>query len=287
MLTRRSFLRWLWGGFLLSLSPFSASGALGDLIPTIRQRRSRSIAESFSGEELVYEIGFWLFKRVALGRLSFSATENRGRYLAILETETLGILGWVSRYRVDTYRSIMEETEEGTRLRSLSFEEDVKIGNRNEKRVTQFDYERRKWTTLKWRKNGSIQRIEEDIPPGRFYDDFLTAAYNFRYGVYGPVERGKVYTVPTFPRKGSTSYEVRVASREEEEKRRRSEKVRDQKEFFLKLKMDAEITHSREGRIEGWLSKDFLPVEGTLKDVLLFGDVRGTLIGNNKHSSES
>ena len=69
---------------------------------------------------------------------------EEGQYLAILQTETLGILGWVSRYRVDTYRSTMEEIEGGTRLRSLSFEEDVKIGSKLEKRVTQFDYQKQK-----------------------------------------------------------------------------------------------------------------------------------------------
>ena len=129
-----------------------------------------------------------------------------------------------------------------------------------------------------------MQRIEEEIPPGKIYDDFITASYNFRYGVYGMIERGKRYMVPTFPRKGASSYEVRVASREEEEKKRKSETGKDQKEFYLKLILDPEITHSKEGRIEGWLSRDLIPVEGTLKDVLLFGDVKGILIKKNKNS---
>jgi hypothetical protein len=30
--------------------------------------------------------------------------------------------------------------------------------------------------------------------------------------------------------------------------------------------------------IEGWLSKDLYPVEGTIKDVILFGDVQGSLV---------
>jgi hypothetical protein len=284
-LTRRSFLGWVLGGSLLSFSPFSVPKAMTNLIPLSREKRGGSISEFFNGEELVYEIGFWLFKRVALGNLSFKKAEKEGQYWAILQTETLGLLGWVSRYRVDTYRSTLEEIEEGTRLRSLSFEEYVKIGSKLDKRVTQFDYQRRTWITLKWRKDGSVQRIEEEIPPGKIYDDFLTASYNFRYGVYGMIERGKGYTVPTFPRKGSSSYEVRVASREEEEKRRRSEKGKDQKEFYLRLILDPEITHSKEGRIEGWLSRDLIPVEGTLKDVLLFGDVKGALIEKNKQSS--
>ena len=226
----------------------------------------------------VYEIGFWLFKRAALGRLSFRPGERKGQHVALLQTETLGVLGFVTRYRVDTYRSTMEEIEGGSRLRSLLFEENVKIGNRSIKRVTQFDYPRQKWITLKWRKNGAIQRIEEEIPHGKIYDDFLTSCCNFRYGVYGAIERGKTYMIPTFPRKGSTTYEIRVASKDEEDEKRRSEKTKEGKEFFVKLILDPEITHSKEGRIEGWLSKELLPVEGRLKDVFLFGDVKGTLI---------
>jgi len=110
------------------------------------------------------------------------------------------------------------------------------------------------------------------------YDDFVTASYNFRYGVYGEIERGKKYTVATFPKKGPSSYEVRVATKEEEEKKRKSEKIKDGKEYFVKLFLDPEITHSKEGMIEGWLSKELYPIEGTIRDVVLFGDVKGTLI---------
>ena len=202
--------------------------------------------------------------------------------MAILQAETLGVLGWLARYRVDTYRSTMEEIDGGRCLRSLSFEEDVKIGNKLRRKTHLFDYQKRKWIQLRRRKDGVIERTEEEIPPGMVYDDFLTASYNFRYGVYGEIERGKKYTVSTFPRKGSLSYELRVAAKEEEEGRRKSEKVKEGKDFFVKLFLDPEITHSKEGLIEGWLSKELYPLEGTIRDVILFGDVRGTLIHKNK-----
>jgi hypothetical protein len=184
----------------------------------------------------------------------------------------------VARYRVDTYRSIMEEIEGGRRLRSLSFEEDVKIGSRSKRRTHFFDYQNRKWIRVRQGKDGIHVRTEEEIPLGIVYDDFITASYNFRYGVYGEIDRGRKYTVPTFPKKGPTSYEVRVASKEEEEKKRKSEKFKEGKEYFVKLSLDAEVTHSKEGLIEGWLSKELYPIEGTIKDVILFGDVKGTLI---------
>ena len=277
--TRRLFLRYLLGLPLLSSFPLHVRETWADP-PVLPKKEENSIGEFFKGEELFYEIGVWLFKKVALGKLSFKAMGEKGRYLATLQGETLGVFGWVARYRVDTYRSIMEEIEGGRRLRSLSFEEDVKVGNKLTRRTHFFDYQKRKWIQVRQSKDGLKTRREEEIPPGMVYDDFIAASYNFRYGVYGEIERGRKYTVATFPKKGPSSYEVRVASKEEEEKRKKSEKLKDGKEYFVKLYLDPEITHSKEGLIEGWLSRELYPTEGTIRDVILFGDVRGTLIKN-------
>ena len=277
-LTRRLFFRWLLGLPFLSCFPFHIQETRADP-PTLPQNKGKgSIVEFFRGEELVCEIGVWIFKRVALGKLSFREMGKKGHYMAILQGETLGVLGWVVRYRVDTYRSVMEEVDGGRRLRSLSFEEEVKIGSKLRKKIHLFDYQKGKWIQMRRRKDGVMEKTEEKIPPGMVYDDFLTASYNFRYGVYGEVERGRNYTVATFPRKGSSSYEVKVAGKEEEEKRKKSEKFKDGKDFYVKLYLDPEIIHSKEGLIEGWLSKEMYPIEGTIKDVILFGDVKGTLI---------
>jgi hypothetical protein len=281
-LTRRLFLRWLLGFSLLPALPSYVKNAYGQGVSTASPERKGSIAGFFKGEELEYEIGAWIFKRVALGKLSFKEMEERGRYLSTLHGETMGILGWVARYREDTYRSIMEEVEGGRRFRSISFEEDVKVGNKLRRRTHFFDYQKRKWTHVTQRKDGTKVRKELEIPPGMVYDDFLTASYNFRYGVYGKIEKGRKYSVATFPKKGPSSYEVSVASKEEEERRKRSEKFEDGKEYFIKLFLDPEIIHSREGLIEGWLSKEFYPVEGAIRDVFLYGDVKGRLIKNSR-----
>jgi hypothetical protein len=284
-LTRRLFLRWLLGLPFLFSFPFHVRETAAESLTSLRREGRGPIADFFRGEELVYEIGFWLFKRAALGKLNFYAMEKEGHYLATLKAETLGVLGWVTRYRVDTYRSTMAEIDEGRRFRSLSFEEDTKIGNKLRKKIHQFDYQEGKWIQFRRRRDGVMERTEEKIPPGMVYDDFLTASFNFRYGVYGEIERGKKYTIATFPRKGSSSYEVNVAGKEEEEKRKRSEKSKDGKDFYVKLYLDPEITHSKEGLIEGWLSKELYPVAGMIKDVGLFGDVKGTLIKKLKAES--
>lgn len=280
-LTRRGFFRWILGFSFLPFFPFSVREIEANAL-SVSRREKKSISEFFRGEELSYEIGFWLIKRAALGKMTFKETEKKGRYMAVLQTETLGILGFVARYRNDTYRSVMEEVEGGRRFRAISFEEDVVIGERLRRRTHFFDYQKMKWVRMRRRKDGTFTKTEEEIPAGKIYDDFLTASYNFRYGAYGDIERGRKYSVSTFPKKGPSNYEVRVAAQEEEERRKRSEKVKDGKDYYVKLLLDPEVTHSKEGLIEGWLSKDLYPIEGTIKDVVLFGDVTGRLIQKNR-----
>jgi hypothetical protein len=278
LLTRRLFVRFLLGLPLISSFPRPAPEAWADVPVHSRKGEGNTIGEFFKGEEIHYAIGVWMFNRVALGRISFKETKEKGRYLSTLQGETLGVLGWVARYRTDTYRSVMEEIDGGRRLRSISFEEDVKIGTTLRRRTHFFDYQKRRWIRVRQRKDGTKVRAEEEIPSGMVYDDFITASYNFRYGVYGDIERGRKYSVATFPKKGPSSYEVRVASKEEEEKRKKSEKLKDGKEYLVKLFLDPEVTHSKEGLIEGWLSKELYPTEGTIRGVVFFGDVRGTLL---------
>ena len=277
LLSRRLFVKFLFGIPLLSFFPLPVRKAFAGP-PAVLKGTGCSIGEFFKGEELFYEVGFWLFKRAAMGKVSFREMGEKGRYLATLQGETLGILGWVARYRTDTYRSVMEEIDGGSRLRSISFEEEVKIGSKVRIRTHFFDYKKRKWIRVRQRKDGTRGREEADIPPGMVYDDFVTASYNFRYGVYGEIGRGRKYSVATFPKKGPAHYEVRIASTEEEEKRRKSEKIKDGKEYFVKLFLDPEVTHSKEGLIEGWLSKELHPTEGTIRNAILFGDVKGTLV---------
>jgi Protein of unknown function (DUF3108) len=276
-ISRRHLLRYFLGFSLFSFFPLRVR-ELWAASSDPSKKEKDSIGQYFNGEELFYDAGFWVFKRVATGKISFKKLEEKGRYMAVLQGETLGVLGWVAHYRVDTYRSIVEEVEEGRRLRSVSFEEDVKIGDKRKKRTHFFDYQKRMWIQVAQRYDRPIVREEEEIPPGMVYDDFITGFYNFRYGAYGEIERGRKYTVSTFPKKGPSHYEVWIAPEEEEEKNRKSLKVKEGKEYLIRLFIGPDITRSKDGMIEGWLSKDFIPIEGRIRNVILLGDAKATLV---------
>lgn len=278
MITRRYFMQWLLGIPLLSLFPFQASKLYAQSPKPGIGTAGKTIGEFFAGEELFYEISFLFLKKVAVARMSFKPAEQKGRYIANLQGETLGVVGWLAKYRTDNYRAVMEEIDGGKRLRSISFDESVKIGKKTRVYSHEFNYQTRKWSKRSTRRGVRTRSSESDIPEGKTYDDFLCASYNFRFGVYGPIERGKTFTIPTFPRKGSSSYEIKIANKAEEDRMRVADKVGEMAEYLIKLKLDPEITDSKTGLIEGWLSKDICPVEGIIKDVILFGDVHGKLV---------
>ncbi|MCX7857338.1 MAG: DUF3108 domain-containing protein [Deltaproteobacteria bacterium] len=229
-----------------------------------------TIGETFAGEELHYELDFWLFKGFAEVVLSFSKSNDKGRYLITLRGKTKGPLSYALRHREDFYTAVVEEIEDGKKLRTLYYEENIKIGSKIRRNIYIFDHAKSTWIEKSF-KNG-LQRKEKNspIPPATDYNDFLTAAYNFRYGVYGSVTRGRNYYVPVFPRKGITHYEVKVAPHEFF--RSPNERV-----FFVEVKVDPEIINSPHGVIEGYLSDGLYPIEGLIRDVVFFGDIRGRL----------
>lgn len=233
-----------------------------------------SIGEHFRGEVLKYDFGFWVFPRAGQGIVTFQGLGN-GKYLGFHEGKTLGWVGWATRYRRDTYRSIMGTSPDGKRLIPLRFEEEVLIGEEVRRRITAYDYARGK-ALAETRRDGKVEREEIEIPADRPYEDPLTAFYNLRGGVYGKVEPGKTFLIATVPR-GGKAKQIRmdIASREEAEKRRITEADKGKKDLLITVHMDRELVGSLQGGIEGWFSSDMVPISGIAKDVFFFADLFG------------
>lgn len=236
------------------------------------------MASRFLGEELHYRIGFLWIDEAATGRISFEKAKGGQDYKATLEGQTSGLIGWLTGYRRDIYTSYMDLIDEGRRLRPLWFEEDIVIGDKVRKRITLFDYQRGKLVDRRMNRRGFFIRTEEKIPEGVVYDDFLTAFYNFRCGVYGEIRRGKRYRVRTIPKGGISTIDVEIATREEEI-RRVGKGKKGEKEYYVTVFLDKELTRSKTGKVEGWASRSLVPLEGIIEDVVMVGDVHGVLVG--------
>ena len=286
---RRDFLTWLASGFVLPI--FHAIGVREPTSPALVMRigaekqRSENIAEDFRGEELRYRMSVLWIKEAAIGRTSFDEVHGDHLYRATLEGRTVGVIGWLTRYRRDTYTSTMEVVDGGRRLRPLRFEEESVIGQKIRKKITFFDYLRGRLIERRMNRRGVFIQTEEEILPGVIYDDFLTAFYNFRSGVYGEIKRGKRYRVKTLPKAGVSHIDVEIAAKGEEMRMRGyGGGEREGSEYHVTVILDKEITRSRTGKVSGWASRDLVPIEGTIEDVVFVGDVHGFLIGERRAS---
>jgi hypothetical protein len=141
-----------------------------------------------------------------------------------------------------------------------------------------FDYSKQELTFSRTLPDGKFQQEKIPMKKGVVYEDYLTLFYNFRHGLYGPLERGRTYRLPLQIHKGMNTLELSIAPREEEERNRQQELKKVGKDFFLRFRVNQEDVSSESGEIEGWISHKGLPTKGTIRDVSFFGDLWGELI---------
>ena len=271
-MTRRECLRFFMGGWglFLTLPIFGARAAV--------KTEGRSTADQFLGEELIFHIGYWLISHCGTARACFEKTDLDGIYRASLEGRAVDFIdALVGRIRY-TYESYSQYSEAEERLRPVVFQLTKRRMDKEKRKRITFDYASGQIIFSKTRSNGQTRIRREAMKKGKIYEDYLTLSYNFRHGYYGPLMRGRSYQLPIYIRKRMKSLKLQIVSAEEEKKYRQKESVKTDKDFFLQFQVDREDVSSASGEIEGWVSSEAIPIKGTIKDVLLFGDVRGELI---------
>ena len=239
------------------------------------QERGKQIGERFSGEQVQYEVGFWIFPAVGAGQAHFSDL-GQGRFLIAHEGQAQGLAGWLSRHRREVHRAWMGTVDQGNRLIPLRLEEESIIGDWVRKKTTLYDYSGGK-IFMETRKEGEISSEVVEIPPGVFYDNPITAYYNFRYGAYGKVEPGRQYTIRTVPRKGKETFRIAVATEKEAALRRESDPEKKGKDLLVRIHLDQEFLGSPQGEIEIWFDRELNPISGMIRKVRFFGDIKGRI----------
>jgi hypothetical protein len=248
------------------------------------------IAASFSGERLGFDVSFLFFRRAAVSRLTLepgpvgapaahlsgSATSaDAGHYVARASIETKGFVGWLNTRR-HVYTSHLVPCEGGLRWCSRRFVMDLTERGHREVRTTSVDPARGSVTWTVERAGVVVETGGEPLRPDHRYDDMLAALYNFRAGVYGPVERGGRYEVQTLPVKGVRSFTIRVLDGDAEAGARRKFEL-GKGGFVIAARVPQEI-FGREGEVLAWLSPDLVPLGGSVERYVGFGDVHGRLV---------
>jgi hypothetical protein len=229
----------------------------------------------FVGEVLYFDISFLWFKNAATAKVGFY--EKEGKYYSYLEAKTKGFVGFFTAYRQHIYQTNFDIVEGGKRVRANKFMRKVIEGGKVEQSEHFFDYDLRVHRWIQLVNEEMLESDKENIPAGVNFDDVLTAFYNFRNGIYGPVEKGNRYTVSTIPEKGNENISVHVQEAEEEDKIRKIQGRKLGDEFLIDLLVPKNIFKSKFGRLRFWSSKHLIPIESTVKDYILLGDLHAVL----------
>ena len=253
--------------FICSFSAASRSFAAGS--------EEASIGELFAGEELQYDIGFWIFNGIAEGRLVLK-DEGNGRYTATLSAKSNGVLDTLLKHRRDRYVATMRLSKDGKRFLTESFEKQVTMdGKGTRQSVHKVDYNARTVSMRSWGGDKPEKKSLDKIPEGVYTDDPLAAFYNFRNGVYGDIAEGKDYRIMTFPKEDKIpEIFIRIASKDELRKRNNKKVAAD---LLADARIDKDLFGSSSGDIEILFTKEMIPVQAIAKDMVMFGDVKGKL----------
>ena len=249
-------------------------GEYNNFLPTGKMTR-------FSGETLYYDISFLWFKNAASAKVSFY--EENGKYYSALEASTKGFVGFFTAYRKHFYKTEFEVIDKGKKLRPKNFFRRVTIASNVEVTHHRFDYSRRLHFWVKLINEEEVESGRSEIPADDDFNDILTAFYNVRNGVYGKLEKGDQFVIRTIPEKGHDKISVHILP-ETDQERIRAEEHRDKRDdLLLNVIVPKEIFKTKTGKITFWSSKHFIPIETTIKDYILLGDLHARFTHREVH----
>jgi hypothetical protein len=261
----------------------AASRAAGS---AVRPNQSH-LGRRFDGERMKYRCGFFIFPHAADTQISFRMLDDT-RCRAVLSGRTRGIVGLFTLFRQDRYVADMRLVDGGRRLETIQLHEYVNIGRMRDRKIHVYD--RRKRVVIEKTIDNVSGRIlktkSKPMPPKGLCDDYLTAFYNFRGGVYGPLAPGRSFRIQSNPHGHLKRVDIRVATRAEARQKRPPFDYGLEWHWLLEVKLDKDFLHSRTGVFQGWLDRNEIPVGGIIPDVKIFGDVWGYLADRRPPKSE-
>jgi len=227
----------------------------------------------FAGESLLIDISFLSLLNAATAKVSFY--EKGGTYYSILESETKGFVGFFTAYRKHRYKSTFEVVDNGRRLRTKKFEQEITTGKNIEKVTHIFDYDSRLTWSFEYKNGKMIKESQRNLPEGFSFDDILATFYNFRNSVYGKVQKHAKYNITD---QGAEKIAIYISS-EEEAKRygKKNGHIAKGDEMLLKAIIPTEVFKTENGELMFWISKHLIPLETTVKDYILLGDLHAVL----------
>jgi len=235
-------------------------------------------------EDLAYDVSFLWFDGLATARIRLESGAVAGTYVASLEARTRGLTAFLTRHRRNRYETTMELVD--GRLRPLRHQMVDSRGTgddaRHRRTIYEFDYGRRE---IRFRKTKTGFPDEDELrpmPDDGVYD-VLSALYNLRAGMLGPLAPGSEYTLSTVASDGSRTIDIRVLDATE----RGAYTKFPGGGQVARVAVGGEVFGTEDGSVFVWFDARMQPGRTVVEKVLGLGDVTGTLKGSQAAPEDS
>ena len=228
-------------------------------------------------EDLKFRVEYLLWKDVARARLTLKSL-GRGHYRAELSGEPLGLLKILAGNRRDSYQTEMI-IRQGKLVPLVYREESRKRGRRYLKEY-RFNYEQNRLELWQLKEgHGLVSKWQTELR-GPIYDP-LTAFYNCRLGLMGPIKDGETFKVNGIPYPHPEEIEVRIGPKTKEGRRIMisiTNKAFDKDQGVVFAYLDGgrvpkqAWTNTRVGKVWGELLSGGKPLKGGLPELARSGN---------------
>jgi Protein of unknown function (DUF3108) len=223
-------------------------------------------------EKLQFRVEYLLWKDVARAQLTLTSLGN-GRYRAEISGEPLGMLKLLTGPRRDSYQT--EMIWRGGRLVPLVYREESRKKHQHYLKEYRFDYAKGRLDLWQLKEDTGVMFLKWHTALKGSISDMLTAFYNCRLGLLGPVRDGQTFKLTGIPYPKPEEIEVRVGPETKEGRKVmvsiNNEAFKNDRGVIFAYLDDSRVpkqawTDSKLGAINGMLLPGGKPLHGRLPE---------------------
>lgn len=226
---------------------------------------------------LSYEIGFWIFHRIGIGTATLERLDKPATYMVTLEAHPVGVFAKLVKRKL-IFQTLMEFDKERNRMRPLSSSQKRIKDKETRDKTIKFDYEKGV-CIFEYRKNGILEKEKTiPIPSEIATEDPVTAFHNICNGAYGEVNEDFSHDIKVIVKEKPTDLTFKVCPTNSKNEFTLNKDTEENIGFIAKINVAPELVDSAKGELFVCFSRDAIPLEIKVKDVIGFGDLYGRLV---------
>ena len=166
-----------------------------------------AVAQGQLLEDLHYRVEYLLWQEVARARLTLTSL-GPGRYRVELSGEPLGLMKTLTGPRRDSYQTEMVWRQ--GKFAPLVYREECRKKNKRYLKEYRFDYEKGQLELWQLKEDRGVMVRKWHTPLKGPIQDPLSAFYNYRLGLLGPIKEGETIRLEGIPYPKPEEIEVRI-----------------------------------------------------------------------------